>query len=58
MRAELLRLPGLLDVKYHAESDFFSVRYETVLVTRESIYAAVVAAGKKMGREYSPAVID
>ncbi len=56
MRAELLNLTGLLDVKYHAERDFFSVRFESVLVNLESIFAAVTAAGKKMGRDYLPVV--
>ena len=58
MRAELLNLTGLLEVQYHADQDFFSVRFESVLVDLETIFAAVVSAGKKMGREYLPEVIS
>ncbi len=58
MRAELLKLRGVLGVTYHAESDFFSVRYESVLVNLETVFVAVFAAGKQMGREYFPEVIS
>ncbi|MCL4502907.1 MAG: hypothetical protein M1438_13825 [Deltaproteobacteria bacterium] len=58
MRAELLHLAGMLEVKYHPDRDFFTLRYESVLVTTQNIYAAVVAAGRKMGREYFPEVIS
>ena len=57
MRAELLNLTGMLAVQYHAGQDFFSVRFESVLVNLEAIFAAVTAAGKKMGRDYLPEVI-
>ncbi len=57
MRAELLNLTGLLAVQYHADQDFFSVRFESVLVNSAAIFAAVAAAGKKMGRDYLPEVI-
>jgi hypothetical protein len=57
VRVELLKLKGLLAVSYHAEQDFFSVRYESVLVNLETIFATVFAAGKQMGREYFPEVI-
>jgi len=57
VRAELLKLRGVLAVTYHAEADFFSVRYESVLVNLETVFAAVFAAGKQMGREYFPEVI-
>ncbi|MCX5893859.1 MAG: hypothetical protein NTW80_13010 [Deltaproteobacteria bacterium] len=56
MRAELLNLTGLLAVKYHADRDCFSVRYESVLVSLDNILAAVTAAGEKMGRDYVPEV--
>ncbi len=57
MRAELLSLGGMLDVKYYPGQDVFSVRFESVLVTLEAIFAAVAAAGKKMGRDYTPETI-
>ena len=52
MRAELLKVTGVLGVTYHPDQDAFSVRFESVLVRLETILAAVVAAGKMMGREY------
>ncbi len=57
VRAALLNLQGMLEVKYHADQDVFSVRFESVLLNLETIFAAVFAAGKQMGREYFPEVI-
>ncbi len=57
VRAELLNLTGVLEVAYQVEADIFSVRFESVLVSLETIFAAVFAAGKKMGREYFPEVV-
>ncbi len=54
VRAELLKVQGVLAVTYHPDQDLFSVRYESVLATLETIFAAVIAAGKKMGQEYLP----
>ena len=58
VRAELLKVTGMLGVTYHADQDFFSVQFESVLVSLETIFAAVFAAGKKMGQEYFPEVIS
>ncbi len=58
MRAELLNLTGMLEVQYHAGQDFFSLRFESVLVNLETIFAAVFVAGKKMGQEYLPEVMN
>ena len=57
VRAELLKLKGLLAVTYNADEDYFSVRFESVLVNLETIFATVFTAGKQMGREYFPEVI-
>jgi hypothetical protein len=57
VRAELLNLTGMLEVQYHTERDLFSVRFESVLVNLETIFAAVAMAGKKMGRDYLPEVL-
>jgi hypothetical protein len=35
----------------------FSVSFESVLVSLETIFAAIFAAGKQMGKEYFPEVI-
>jgi len=47
---------GVLAVTYHADQDLFTVRFESVLVNLETIFAAVFAAGKKMGQDYFPEV--
>ncbi len=57
MRAELLKLAGILEVKYHPGEDVFTVRYESVLADPDAIQAAVAAAGRQMGREYEGEVI-
>ncbi len=57
VRAELLKLKGITAVAYHAEADYFTVRYESVLLNLETIFASVFAAGKQMGREYFPELI-
>jgi len=58
VRAELLKLTGMLAVTYHPEPDLFTVRFESVLVSLETIFATVFAAGKMMGREYFPEVVS
>lgn len=57
MRAELLRLPGVLAVTYQKEEDFFSVSFESVMVSLDTIFAAVFNAGRSMGREYLPELV-
>ncbi len=57
VRAELLKIKGVLAVTYHPEHDLFAVRYESVLVSLETIFAAVFAAGKMMGKEYLPETV-
>jgi copper chaperone CopZ len=57
VRAELLKITGVLEVIYHPEPDLFSVSFESVLVSLETIFAAVFVAGKKMGQEYLPEII-
>ena len=57
VRAELLQVTGVLDVTYHPDQDMFSVRFESVLVRPETVFAAVFVAGTKMGREYLSEVV-
>ncbi|MFA4902132.1 MAG: hypothetical protein WC600_05225 [Desulfobaccales bacterium] len=57
VRAELLKVTGVLTVTYNPEQDIFSVSYESVLVSLETIFATVFAAGKKMGQEYLPETV-
>jgi copper chaperone CopZ len=56
VRAELLKLPGVLEVTYQIKQDRFAVRFETVLVSLEAIFAAIANAGRMMGKEYFPEV--
>jgi roadblock/LC7 domain-containing protein len=58
VRAELLKITGVLAVTYHPDQDLFSVRFESVLVSMETIFAAVFAAGKMMGQEYLPETVS
>lgn len=57
VRAGLLNLPGILEVKYAAEQELFSVSFESVLVSLETIFAAVFTTGKQLGRDYFPEVV-
>ncbi len=58
VRAELLKVKGVMAATYHPDQDFFSVQFESVMVSLETIFAAVFGAGKKMGQEYFPEVIS
>ena len=57
MRVTLLHLPGMLAVSYHADQNYFTVRFESVLVSTEDILAAVLQTGKQLGRKYVPEII-
>ena len=57
VRAALLKVKVVLATTYNSDQDIFSVRYESVLVGLETIFATVFAAGKMMGREYFPEVV-
>jgi len=46
VRAELLKVKGVLAVTYHPDQDLFSVRFESVQVTLETIFAGVFTAAK------------
>jgi hypothetical protein len=58
VRVSLLHLPGVLAVTYHRDQDYFTVRYESVLVSPENIFAAVLQVAKQMARKFSPEIID
>ncbi len=57
VRAELLKVKGVLAVTYNCGQDIFSVRYESFLVGLEVIFATVFLAGKMMGLSYFPEVL-
>ncbi len=46
-----------MEAIYHPDRDLFSIRFESVLVNLETLFAAVFAAGKMMGKEYFPEVV-
>jgi copper chaperone CopZ len=58
VRAELLQIGGVLQVKYQADQDLFRVQFESVLVNLETIFAAVFMAGRKVGQEYFPEIVE
>jgi copper chaperone CopZ len=57
VRAELLKMTGVMAVTYRPEQDLFELRFESVLVSLEHIFAVVFTAGRMMGREYLPEVV-
>jgi len=57
VRAELLKVTGVLEVTYHPRPDRFAVRYESVIVGLEKILATVSLAGAMMGKVYVPEVV-
>jgi|WetSurMetagenome_2_1015567.scaffolds.fasta_scaffold250931_1 copper chaperone CopZ len=57
VRAELLKVPGVLEVTYHPDQDRFTVRFESVLVGLETIFTTVSRTGAMMGQEYVPEVM-
>ena len=57
VRAELLKLPGVLEVAYHPDQDRFGVRFESVLVSLETIFVTIANAGRMMGKEYFPEIV-
>jgi hypothetical protein len=58
VRAELLKVTGVLEVTYHPEPDQFAVRYESVLVSLETIFITIALAGRMLGKEYFPEVVQ
>jgi copper chaperone CopZ len=58
VRAELLKVTGVLEVTYNPAEDWFAVRFESVLVGLEVIFASISAAGRMQGKTYVPEVIS
>ncbi len=57
VRAELLKVTGVLEVTYNPAEDWFAVRFESVLVGLETILAAMATAGQMLGKTYVPEVV-
>jgi copper chaperone CopZ len=58
VRAEVAGLKGVSRVAYQADQDVFTVQFDREEVTLEAIFTAVYAAGKKMGRDYLPQLLN
>ncbi len=58
MCAAVVTLPGVGKVDYDAQRDRFSLEYDPERLDLVDIFAAVVLAGKKMGREYRPRLLE
>lgn len=56
VRVGLLNLSGMLEVKYDADQDVFSVRFESVLLPLGDILTNVSETGRQLGRNYFPEV--
>jgi copper chaperone CopZ len=54
VRAELLKVTGVLAVTYFPDQDVFVVNFDPVLVNLDTIFATVFTTGKMMGHEYLP----
>lgn len=57
VRAELLKVTGVLEVTYDSTHDVFAVRFESVLVGLETVLAAMTRTGAMLGKEYLPEVL-
>jgi copper chaperone CopZ len=57
VRVEIAGLPGVVRVEYQAEGEAFSVQFDPGKASLEAIFAAVYAAGKKMGQDYLPQLL-
>jgi len=58
VRAAAQALPGVGEVDYQVEADLFYLEYEADRIELADIFGAIVLAGKKMGQEYRPRVVD
>uniref|UniRef100_A0A7C3ZCL8 Heavy-metal-associated domain-containing protein n=1 Tax=Desulfobacca acetoxidans TaxID=60893 RepID=A0A7C3ZCL8_9BACT len=55
---EIKRIPGIIRVEFDPETRRFHVEFHKRFVTPENILAAVWQAGRKMGKEYLPRILD
>jgi hypothetical protein len=55
---EIKKIPGITRVEFDQETRLFQVEFHQRFVTPEDIFAAVWQAGKKMGKEYLPRIVD
>jgi hypothetical protein len=56
--AAVAALPGIGRVDYDSQRDRFSLEYDPERLNLADIFAAVVLAGKKMGQEYRPRLLE
>lgn len=58
VRAGLTELPGINRVEYDPQQDRFMADYDPARVEVADIFAAVFQAGKKMGQDYLPRLVE
>ena len=58
MRAGVEAMAGVGQVEYDPGRDVFRVHYDPDRTDLAAIFAAVFHAGKKMGQEYRPRLVD
>ncbi|MGQ9687474.1 MAG: hypothetical protein ACUVXF_01610 [Desulfobaccales bacterium] len=58
MRAEIQSIPGVTRVEFDPDTHLFRVEFHRRFVTLEAITVAIWQAGKKMGKEYLPRILD
>jgi hypothetical protein len=56
--AEIKGIPGITRAEFDQETRLFHAEFHKRFVTTEDILAAVWQAGKKMGKEYLPRILD
>ena len=55
---EIKKIPGITRVEFDQETQLFQVEFHKRFVTPENILAAVWQAGRRMGMEYLPQIVD
>ena len=58
MRVAVAELAGVSRVVYDPDGDMFTVEYDPARRELTDIFAAVFQAGKKMGQDYLPRLVE
>jgi copper chaperone CopZ len=56
--AEIKTIPGITRVEFDQETRLFQVEFHQRFVSTDDIFAAVWQAGKKIGKEYLPQIVN
>jgi copper chaperone CopZ len=55
---EIKKIPGITRVEFDQETRLFHVEFHKRFVTPENILAAVWQAGRNLGKEYLPQIVN